>query len=108
MSVVALINHPQTEEERRFNIPVMTEAVCRIVGPVAERLGLDLCDNWGTFNEVGPGQAPEFFRQLDCLAVAVADQEPGLRDYIEHRFSNLKERMAEAVERRADVEFYVG
>ncbi|MET4727784.1 hypothetical protein ABIE09_001588 [Lysobacter enzymogenes] len=108
MSVIAQIDNPICKAEESFDVPVMVESICRVVSPIAKRLGLDLCDNWGTFNDVGAGMTPEFFRQLDLLAAAVTEQEPTLQPHIDQRFANLKLRMTEAVERRADVAFIIG
>ncbi|BAV97675.1 hypothetical protein [Lysobacter enzymogenes] len=108
MSVTVTVDDPQNEAERQLSIPVFTEVLCRIVQPIAIELGLDMCDNWGTYNDVGVGETPEFFAQLDILAAAVARAHPDLREHIELRFGNVKKGMAAIVGHRPDATFCVG
>ncbi len=112
MSVVAMIDEPQDDDERAFNVPVCSEPVYRdVIKPRALALQLTLCVGWGTMTEVDSTLVPEFIRQIDVLAADIqsaSDVSEEMKEHFEYRFNNLLNRIKAAVLKRSDVAFTLG
>lgn len=112
MSVVAMIDEPRDDSERAFNVPVCSESVYRdIIKPRALALELTLCVGWGTMTDVDSTLVAEFIRQIGVLVADIQlalDVSAEMKEHLEYRFSNLLNRISEAVDKRSDVAFTLG
>jgi hypothetical protein len=112
MSVAAMIDEPQNDDERAFDVPVCSASVYReIIKPRALALELTLCVGWGTMTEVDSTLVPEFIRQIGVLAddiQSASDVSEEMKEHCEYRFNNLLNHIKAAVLKRSDVAFTLG
>lgn len=112
MSVRMVISNPVDETERKLSVPVCPEAIYEeFFHPVARKLNLDLCNNWGTFNEFESDCLATFSDQINLLISEISKNEEISKDFMSHykdRFKWLLEEMKLAAGRRSGVVFYIG
>ena len=79
--------------------------------PIAKRHGLNLCDNWGTFNEVDKANLDRFIAQVGILLGEIgsgSEPKAEFNSYYVEKFAWIIEEMKLAVNRRDNVVFSIG
>lgn len=109
MSITATLS---SREKGEYDIPVCTQNIfTRVISPVADRLGLDLVSQWGTFVEVTSVNLDDFLTQIDTLVSEIAKSDElgeAVRVHVRLRLSNLKIQVLEVAGSDPDFEVLVG
>jgi hypothetical protein len=112
MSVYVFVSNPIDDHERRLSWSVCAESTYKtFFYPIAQSCGLDLCNNWGTFNEVEKADLDRFISQIEILLNQLdseTESEAHFKNYYLEKFEWIIGDMKLAASRREYIVFYIG
>jgi hypothetical protein len=112
VTVDVQISNAIDDIERKFFLPVCGENTYRtFFHPIATRCELDLCDNWGTFNEVDKADFDRFVAQIDVLLSELPSESEfdiNFKRSFADKFDWIIEKMKLVADRRDDIVFVIG
>lgn len=112
MSVCVQISNPNDEVEKKFSLPICAESTySNIFHPIAIRCGLDLCSNWGKFNEVDKANIERFSEQTGVLLRELDSTDridTSFKRHYAEKFGRIIDEMRMSASKRDDVIFIIG